>query len=150
MKHHGTEKSCMLPLARRIFLAAITVAFLAAPSSADDWPQWRGPKRDGVWRETGIVEKFKSSQLTPKWRVDVGSGYCGPTIASGRVYLMDRVVRPNESERVVCLDEETGKQVWAYQYACPYARIGYHYPAGPRASVTVDGGKAYALGATGR
>lgn len=124
-------------------LTAITIVVLG-----DDWPQWRGTQRDGVWRETGIVEKFASDQLTPEWRVEIGSGYCGPTIANGRVYVTDRVTKRGESERVHCFDEKTGQSIWSYEYDCAYGRIGY--PAGPRASVTIDDGKAYALGATGR
>src|SRR5262245_5037648 len=140
----------MLPLARPIFSAAIALAMLLAAASADDWPQWRGTNRDGVWRETGIVQKFSSSQLTPKWSVETGSGYCGPTVANGRVYLTDRVTKPTELERVLCFDEHTGKTLWSHEYACAYSRIGYHYPAGPRACVGIHDGKAYALGATGR
>ena len=137
----------MSQAARSIFLAA---AALVASASAlgEDWPQWRGPGRDGVWRETGIVEKFAGKELTAKWRVPIGSGYCGPTIAAGRVYVMDRVVTPTSTERVHCFDEQTGAKIWSFEYDCPYGRIGY--PAGPRASVSIDGGKAYALGSTGR
>jgi len=82
--------------------------------------------------------------------VEIGSGYCGPTVAHGRVYLMDRLTKPSERERVLCLEEATGKSLWSHEYACAYDRIGYHYPAGPRASVGIHDGKAYALGATGR
>jgi outer membrane protein assembly factor BamB len=137
----------MLHVKRISFLSfALTAA--ASIVCGDDWPQWRGPQRDGVWRESGIVEKFASENLTPKWRVEIGSGYCGPTIANGRVYVTDRITKYGESERVHCFDESTGDSIWSYEYSCPYGRIGY--PAGPRASVTIDGGKAYALGATGR
>jgi outer membrane protein assembly factor BamB len=121
---------------------------LCAAGRGDDWPQWRGPERDGVWRETGIVEKFASSQLAPKWRVEIGAGYCGPTVAGGRVYVMDRITSPGSVERVHCFDEQTGAKVWMHQYDCPYGRIAY--PAGPRASVSIVGGKGYALGSTGR
>src|SRR5262245_5632829 len=138
----------MSPLARPFFFAAIAWSPLLAAVSADDWPQWRGTNRDGVWRETGIVQKFGSSKLTPKWRVEIGSGYCGPTVANGRVYLTDRITKPTERERVHCFNEKTGSSLWSHEYDCPYGRIGY--PAGPRASVTVHQGKAYALGATGR
>ncbi len=138
----------MLPLARPLFLAVILAAAFIAAAAGDDWPQWRGTSRDGVWRETGIVQKFESSQLTPQWRVEVGSGYCGPTVAEGRVYVTDRVTKPTERERVHCFDEKTGKSLWSYEYDCPYGRIGY--PAGPRASVNVHEKRAYALGATGR
>jgi outer membrane protein assembly factor BamB len=131
--------------------ATVVLTTIAAWSvRGDDWPQWRGPQRDGVWRETGIVQKFTTSELTPKWRVEIGSGYCGPTVAHGRVYLMDRLTKPSERERVLCLEEHTGKALWSHEYACAYDRIGYHYPAGPRASVGIHDGKAYALGATGR
>jgi outer membrane protein assembly factor BamB len=134
--------------AYRTLLLAIGLAAAASICRADDWPQWRGPQRDGVWRETGIVQKFSSSQITPKWRVEIGAGYCGPTVANGRVYVMDRVTKPREQERVHCFDEQTGKAVWSHEYDCPYGKIGYK--AGPRACVTIDAGKAYALGTSGR
>jgi len=136
----------MLPIARPLFVASLLVSL--ATARADDWPQWRGPQRDGVWRETGIVEKFSSSELKPQWRVEIGSGYCGPTVAKGRVYVMDLIIRPTTSERVHCFDEKTGNPLWSYQYQCAYGRV--QYPAGPRASVTIHDGKAYALGSTGR
>src|SRR3954452_2409862 len=51
---------------------------------ADDWPQWLGPKRDSVWRETGIIEKFSSNGVTVLWRRPIGGGYSGPSVANGR------------------------------------------------------------------
>jgi outer membrane protein assembly factor BamB len=137
----------MLPIARPI-LAAWILLVLAGIGRADDWPQWRGPNRDGVWRESGIAQRFKSSELTPKWRVEIGSGYCGPTVSHGRVYVMDLIIRPTTMERIHCFDEKSGKKLWSHEYECAYGRV--QYPAGPRASVTIDGGKAYALGSTGR
>jgi outer membrane protein assembly factor BamB len=142
------EKNRMLPIARRVFAPLVLFCVFAAQIFAEDWPQWRGPNRDGVWRESGIVQKFASSELTPKWRVEVGSGYCGPTVAKGRVYVMDRITQPAEAERIHCFDEKTGNRIWSYEYECAYGRVAY--PAGPRASVTIDGGKAYSLGTTGR
>ena len=137
----------MLHAARPIFLALV-VAGLALPVNGEDWPQWRGANRDGQWQEAGLIEKFRSSELAPKWRVEIGSGYCGPTVAQGRVYVMDRVTEPVSQERVHCFDEHTGKKLWAHEYACDYGRVAY--PAGPRASVTIENGRAYALGSTGR
>lgn len=113
---------------------------------ADEWPQWRGPQRDGVWRETGIIGEFKSDRIEAVWRQPIGSGYSGPTVADGRVYVTDRIVEPEQIERVHCFDWKTGEKAWSYQYACDYT-IGY--TAGPRASVTVDDGRAFALGAMG-
>lgn len=138
----------MLHVARSISLAASAAILFGSPARGEDWPQWRGINRDGVWHETGIVQKFAAPQLKPTWRVEIGSGYCGPTIAAGRVYVMDRIQTPTSTERVHCFDEKTGDKVWSYSYECPYGRIGYS--AGPRASVSIDNGKAYALGSTGK
>ena len=123
-----------------IWIATTVVAL------ADDWPQWRGPQRDGEWRETGIVSRFSSDQLPLRWRVPVGSGYSGPTVAKGRVYVTDRLLDP-QRERVLCFDMETGKELWKLTYDCVYKGIGYQ--AGPRASVSIEDGRAYALGAMG-
>jgi len=119
----------------------------AGVSPAADWPQWRGANRDGVWTETGLVERFAAAQLPVKWRVAIGSGYCGPTVAGGRVFVMDRVIKPARQERVHCFDAETGNSVWSYAYDCVYERV--QYEAGPRASVTINDGRAYSLGTMG-
>lgn len=126
-----------------------TVVVLAATASlrADDWPQWRGVHRDGVWSETGVVDHFASDRLTPQWRVEIGSGYSGPTVADGRVYVTDRVTQPKQIERVHCFDEKTGKKIWSHEYGCIYSNVSYE--AGPRAAVTVYDGRAYALGTMG-
>ncbi len=129
-------------------LAACLIVLLgAAIAMADDWPQWRGPNRDGVWRETGLVEKFAGPQLKIRWRQPIGSGYSGPTVADGRVFVTDRVVEPEQVERVHCFDEKTGEPLWNFSYPCAYVNVGY--TAGPRASVSVDEGRAYALGTMG-
>lgn len=128
-------------------LALIAAVIYSSALRADDWPQWRGPKRDGVWRETGVVERFESAEIKPLWRVPISSGYSGPTVADGRVYVTDRVTEPNQMERVLCFDWKSGKKIWSHAYDCVYHDIGY--TAGPRASVTIDGGRAYSLGAMG-
>ncbi len=130
-------------------IAAIlcTVGLIVAVAFAEDWPQWRGPNRDGVWRETGVSEKFSSPQLPIQWRAEIGPGYCGPTVAAGRVYVTDRLVEPTQVERVHCFDAANGHPLWNYSYECQYDGIGY--PAGPRASVLIDEGRAYSLGGTG-
>ncbi len=114
---------------------------------ADDWPQWRGPTRDDVWRETGLIKAFSSRQIPLRWKAPIGSGYSGPTVAEGRVYVTDRQTEPREVERVHCFAWETGKSLWTFAYDCPYKAIGY--TAGPRASVSVDDHRIYALGAMG-
>jgi len=133
---------------RRTVLAVVCTFLITSPSlQADDWPQWRGPQRDGVWRESGIVESFDSPEIPVKWRAPIGNGYCGPTVAGGRVYVTDRVIEPSQQERVHCFDANTGARLWSHTYECAYR--GVDYDAGPRASVLIDDGRAYALGAMG-
>lgn len=120
---------------------------ITALAHADDWPQWRGPQADGVWRETGIVDALPDSALSPRWRAPIASGYSSPTVAEGRVYVMDRLSKPKQMERVHCFDAESGEAVWSYKYARKYRDVGY--AAGPRTSVVVHDGLAYALGAMG-
>lgn len=127
---------------------------------AADWPQWLGEDRDGTWDETGVIEKFAESGPKVAWRVPVGLGYSGPSVAAGRVYLMDylktggeivnnpgKAVNISGKERVRCFDAETGKVIWEHSVDRPYE---LSYPAGPRATVTIDGGMAYALGGMGQ
>lgn len=127
--------------------ALVLFALVSNTLLADEWPQWRGPNRDGVWKETGLVEKFDSPQIPIKWRAKISSGYSGPTVARGKVYVTDRVTEPKQTERVHAFDEETGKPVWTHEYDCVYHGVGYD--AGPRASVSIDDNRAYSLGAMG-
>ena len=142
------------------FPGVIAVVLAIAVVRADDWPQWLGPQRDGVWREAGIIEKFPADGPRVRWRTSVGPGYTGPAIAQGRVFVMDRQLAPGANnpvnpfaqttiagtERVLCLDEANGKVRWKHGYECPYT---VSYPAGPRATPTVHEGKVYTLGAEG-
>ena len=131
---------------RVLAISVVAASCGFARAVADDWPQWRGPNRDGVWRETGIVERFEKERLDIVWRAEIGRGYCGPTVADGRVYVMDRITRPSRVERVVCFDAGTGKHIWTQAYDCTYK---VSYGCGPRASVTIDNGRAYSLGTMG-
>lgn len=119
---------------------------LPAQERGQDWPQWRGPTRDGVWRETGLMEQLPE-KIPVRWRAPLGAGYSGPTVADGRVYVMDRREEPAEVERVICLDWKSGKVLWKHAYPCSYA--GVRYTAGPRCSVLVAHGLAYGLGTMG-
>ena len=126
--------------------AAACFALALPAAHADDWPQWRGLNRDGVWHETGIIDAFSGPQIEHVWRAEVSPGYSGPTVADGRVYLTDRIAEPNEMERVLCFDAKTGSRLWTHEYECKY-RVGY--PDGPRAAVTIADGRVYALGTMG-
>lgn len=139
---------------------AVLLALLTAHAWADDWPEWLGPRRDGVWRETGIVERLAADGPKVRWRTPVRAGYTGPAVADGRVYVMDRVVARGSknpknvfsrdsvpgSERVLCLEEATGKNLWEHEYDCPYQ---VSYPAGPRTTPLVRDGRVYTLGTMG-
>ena len=85
------------------------VALLAGVAGADDWPQWRGANRDGVWSETGLLKKFDAKQVKVLWRAKVGPGYSGPTVADGRVYITDRHDDGPTCEQIHCFDAKTGK-----------------------------------------
>ena len=135
-----------MPRLASVGLLVVLGSLAARDCRADDWPQWRGPNRDGVWRETGIIEKFPAPRMALRWSTPIGSGYCGPTVSNGRVYVMDRVDMPKQIERIHAFDAQTGKPLWTHQYDCDYT---VQYVAGPRASVTIDEGRAYALGTMG-
>jgi outer membrane protein assembly factor BamB len=144
---------------KSLFLVASAV-FPICFARADDWPQWLGPQRDAVWRETGIVEKFPADGLKYRWRVPIGGGYAGPAVAKGRVYVLDRQLASGASnptnpfargaipgsERVLCLNEADGKILWKHEYDCAYT---VSYGSGPRCTPTVHDGKVYTLGAEG-
>lgn len=129
-----------------LLLSWAVAGLLAVNTLADDWPQWRGANRDGVWTEDNVVARFGKKRLDPAWKVTIGPGYSGPTVADGRVFVTDRQTEPSQKERVLCFDAQTGAEIWKQEYDCPYS---ISYQAGPRASVTIDNGRAFALGAMG-
>ena len=129
---------------RTIFLVVL-VAASAISQSLSEWHQWRGPHRDGVWHEEGVTDSLPD-EIPVKWRTSIGTGYCGPTVTDGRVYVMDRLDDPDELERVHCLDWKTGKILWTHTYPSVY-RVSYK--AGPRCSVLVTNDRAYSLGTMG-
>lgn len=136
-----------------------SIILLAPASRADDWPQWLGPKRDSVWPETGILDKFPKDGPKVKWRVSIEGGYSGPAVVGNRVYVTDYLRTDGKStnnpggrdrlsgkERILCLNAADGKLLWKYEYDCPYH---ISYASGPRCTPTVHDGKVYTLGAEG-
>ena len=134
--------------------AAACCALLAAPSaSAEDWTQWRGEDRVGVWSETGIVEELPET-LKVKWRVPLNTGYSGPAVADGRVFITDWGEDPESrtvdgTERAIALDEETGEMLWVTEWPTTYRMLMFSYAVGPRATPSVDGDRVYVAGAAG-
>ena len=135
---------------RKLFLGMVlgaTVGTIALFAKAEDWAQWRGAQRDGRWNETGLRDELPEGQIPLAWSVPIGAGYSGPTVSHGRVYVTDRqVTEREETERILCFRSEDGELLWKVEYSAPYT---ISYKAGPRASVTIDEGRAYSVGAMG-
>ncbi len=114
---------------------------------AQDWPQWRGPNRDG--KVSGFTPPATwPAQFTQKWKVNVGLGADStPALVGDRLYVL---ARQGTDETILCLDAATGKELWQDKYACP-AVSGPAAPlhSGPRSSPAVAGGKVVVLGVTG-
>jgi len=126
---------------------------------AEEWPQWMGPNRDAVWSEKGIIRKFPADGLKVLWRSPVAGGFSGPSVADGKVFVPDFVVKKGEStndfnkrdersgiERIHCLDSKSGKTIWKFEYPVVYK---ISYASGPRVTPTYHAGKVFCLGAEG-
>jgi outer membrane protein assembly factor BamB len=136
------------------------LALVVLPALADDYPQWLGPKRDNIYRETDLATTFPPAGPRVLWRAPVGGGYAGIAVSGDRVVLTDRQLKPGATppkdpfqrgsipgtERVLCLDDATGKELWKVEYDCPYT---ISYAVGPRANPAIDSGRVYTLGAQG-
>ena len=155
------------------FLAiSIYAYFLCSCTRGEDWTQWLGNARDGVWRESNILTTFPENGPKLLWKTSIGSGYSGPSVSNGKIYVMDRIEsadpktakdlhdgKPPKNynfvrklipgkERMLCLDEKTGDILWSHEWDCPYTSVAA-YAIGPRVTPTVDGSRVYALGAEG-
>ena len=136
----------------------LLIFLFSAIAHAEDWPHWMGPTRDNVWHEEGLLKNFPPSGPKIMWRTPVARSYAGPAVSEGSVFLTDFVAADpaaevvakrtelNGTERVLCLDEKTGKVKWKYEYPVHYTIA---YAAGPRCTPTVDQDKVYTLGAEG-
>ncbi|MBX7104132.1 MAG: PQQ-like beta-propeller repeat protein [Gemmataceae bacterium] len=115
-------------------------------NSTRDWPQWRGSHRDGICRETGLLQEWPAEGPPLLWKsTGRGAGYSTPTVVAGRVYGMGN---RGDDEVVWCLDLATGNQLWVSPVAPKPARAGGGYE-GPRCSPAFHDGKLYALGIQG-
>lgn len=130
----------------------IALSLLACAARADDWPQWRGSQRDGVWREEGIMESFPAEGLKTLWRAEAGGGWSSPVVADGRVVLHDsQLVKPTAHERVRSFDMVSGKLLWTYAYDVDYPdwAFGADQNGGPVSTPAIADGKVYTLGING-
>jgi outer membrane protein assembly factor BamB len=144
------ERIMSLPPSRRV-VRLIAPALLAAivvstPAGAQDWPQWRGPQRDGVV-SAGVAPASWPADLTRRWQVEVGEGHASPVVAGRRVIVH---TRRTDRETVSSIDLGTGKVAWADAYDAPYTmnRVATAHGKGPKSTPVVAAGRVYTLGIT--
>lgn len=129
------------------FAAVAALSSLAGAQSGTDWPQWRGPNRDGTIASF-TEPKTWPERLTLKWKVDVGLGYATPLVVGRRVYTF---TRRDENEVMMALDADTGKVIWQTSYPAPFKMnpaAARHGP-GPKSTPTFANGKLFTLGMSG-
>ena len=124
-------------------IAATILAAASAAIHAEDWPEYRGKGRQGVWNETGIIDKLPEGGPVVVWRTPVKAGFSGPAVANGRVFLtdFDQKERLRGTERLLGLDEKTGRVLWTREWPPDYAKSKVtKMPHGrPGATPTVEG-----------
>jgi len=131
-----------------LLVAAFTLCGTLA--RAEDWPQWRGPNRNGAWTESGVLEAFPAEGLKIRWRAPVGLGWSSPVVSQGRVFVTDVELETRPAkERVHCLDEATGKSLWMYAYEAEYPDLKPENRSTPAATPIVEAGKLYMIGGNG-
>jgi outer membrane protein assembly factor BamB len=131
---------------RMILLSSLTLTLTLALSSAADWPQWRGPNRDGISQETGLLQEWPKDGPPLRWkRTDIGTGYSTPVVVGGKVYVQTTT---DKEEFALCLDEKTGRDVWKTAIGTVGPNRGLPY-LGTRSSPTVDGDRVYCLASAG-
>jgi len=123
-----------------------TVELTTSAPTGDDWPQWRGPNRDGVGLAKNLRADWTAQPPDVLWKVPLGGGYSSFAIVGDSAWTQDF---RDGKERVVCLDVTTGKERWSHDYSVDYSGFKLGYAQGPRATPTVHGGRVYTVGSTG-
>jgi outer membrane protein assembly factor BamB len=138
--------------AMRYLLFCVAAGLMTIPGLlwADDYPQWRGPLRDGVSKETGLLKEWPKGGPKLRWQAnDLGWGYSTPSVAKGRIYLIGSPEeKPGKTEHVIALNEADGTKIWSTKIGGVGPNTKQQYP-GPRSTPTVDGNRIYALGSDG-
>ena len=123
-----------------------TVPNLATRKRGVDWAQFLGPTGDSKSPETGIITDWPEAGPRLVWQLKIGEGYGIGSVSRGRFFQFDRY---GDNARLLCLNAETGEQLWRYEYATDYSDL-YSYNGGPRASPIVDGDRVYIYGVEGQ
>lgn len=131
------------------FALMMTILFLClfvnlSAQSNNDWPQWRGPNRDGISTETGLLKEWPKEGPALVWKATgAGRGYSTMSVSKGRIYTMGL---RGDREFVIAFDVATGKEIWATAHGSAFKN---DRGDGPRGTPTVDGDMLYALGGNG-
>jgi outer membrane protein assembly factor BamB len=134
----------MLSLLRGAALAGL----LTLTANAADWPQWRGPARDGISQETGLLKEWPKDGPKLLWQVkDIGSGYSTPAVIGDRIYVISN--KDDDDEFVEALSVADGKKLWTTRIGNVGKNVGPAKYPGSRSTPTVDGDSLYALGSAG-
>lgn len=141
----------LIPLCRILLLCGLLLLLGARPQGGgpaageSDWPQFLGPKRNGVYGGPAISGSWPASGPPVLWRKPVGEGFSGAVAQAGRLILFHRL---QSRERVDCLETRSGRPLWRYDYPTDY-RDDFGFDGGPRATPSIWEGKVYAFGAEG-
>ncbi|MEO2092338.1 MAG: PQQ-binding-like beta-propeller repeat protein, partial [Gemmataceae bacterium] len=138
----------------RVVVCLLSAVLFASPAFAADWPQWRGPNRDGHSADKGLIDKFPADGPKLLWKktelTDVGAGYGQPAVVGGKMYIIGADgAKLDAKEFVTCLNTTDGAKVWQTKLTTSAGKFSDGWGGGPRATPTVDGGFLYVLGATG-
>ena len=131
------------------YLAAVTILFAiwTTDTLGADWPQWLGPDRNAISKESGLLQQWPEEGPPLAWRLEgLGGGYSAPAIAAGRLYGMSN---RGDHEVVWCLSEVDGKELWATRLAAACQEGGPQGKEGPACTPTVDGDRLFVVGAGG-
>ncbi len=142
--------SCFLTAA----LIVPTVQADDAASTGVDWPQWRGPNRDGHSAEKGLLAEFPKDGPKLLWKktelTDIGTGYGSACVVADKIFIMGADGnKQTAQEFVTCLELNDGKQVWQTKLETSAGKFLDGWGGGPRCTPTYDSGSLYILGATG-
>ena len=154
MQYHSNEKRGRRELPRTIkhlalalttFFAGLTT--FASVAASQDWPQWRGPNRDGAVSSFNLPASWPDS-LTQQWKLDVGLGYATPILVRNRIYIS---TRQDDDEVLTALDADSGELIWRTNYPAPFTMnpATARHRAGPKSTPTFADGRLFTLGMTG-
>ena len=140
-----------MKLTKRAFIGVVAFAALAVhvggQNNAGDWPQWRGPNRDGAAGSFTAPSSWPE-RLNQRWKIDVGLGYATPLVVGNRIYMFSR---QGENEVMSALDPDNGRAIWQTQYPASFTMNPAAAPhrAGPKATPAFANGRLYSIGMTG-